>query len=135
MLPSAAIPSIRLLIADRQAATRDALMGLLRGKAGVEFIGAVSPEHAVWQAALRQVNLVLLDVIKPHAASARLCQELCTLSPRPAVIALTTFADLDEEQALREAGAAGYLLKKVHPEKLMNAIRLIVARERPAPDG
>ena len=125
MLPSATPFSIRLLIVERNPATRDALISLLKPVPGIEFIGAVPPESAVRQAVLRRVNVVLLDVLKPHASSARLCQELCALTPRPAVMAMTTFANLNEERDLRCSGAVGYWLKEVHLEKLVYAIRHI----------
>ena len=96
---------MRLLITERQQSSRDALMSLLRTADGFEFIGAVPPEMAIQQAVIQRANVVLLDVLKPHTASAALCQALCALSPRPIVIALTSFAEPEEEQALRAAGA------------------------------
>ena len=134
MPPAAPLPPMRLLITDREPASRDALMGLLRNVSGFEFIGAVPPGEAIRQAALRRVNVVLLDVFKPHADSARLCRDLCALPSPPTVIALTTFADPAEELDLRRAGASGYLLKEVNLGRLVRAIRLILGRERSTPD-
>lgn len=124
------LPPIRLLITDRDPASREALLGLLRAAPGFEFIGIVPPEDALRQAAIRRVNVVLLDIIKPHEASVQTCRSLGALSPAPIVIALTTIADPDEEKALLKAGAVGYLLKEVHLEKLIHAIHQIIARER-----
>ena len=134
MLSAATIPPIRLLITDRQPASQEALIGLFRKLGSFEFVGIVPPEEAIRQAALRRVNVVLLDVLKPHDSSVRLCQGLCALSPRPTVIALTTFANLVEEQALRAAGAADYLLKEVRLEKLVHAIHQIHSREQSTSD-
>lgn len=124
------LPPIRLLITDRDPASREALLGLLRAAPGFEFIGIAPPEDAIRQAAIRRVNVVLLDIIKPHEASVQACRSLRALSPAPIVIAFTTLADLAEEKALLTAGAAGYLLKEVRLEQLIHAIRQIVARER-----
>jgi DNA-binding NarL/FixJ family response regulator len=128
MLPLAALPPLRLLIADREVASGEALAGTLRKVQHFEFVGIVPPERALQQAALRRVNIVLLDVLKPHDASAALCQGLCALAPRPIVIALTTFGDAEEERALRRAGANEYLLKEVASQKLAETIHQIFTR-------
>lgn len=134
MSPTVRLPPIRLLITDRDLASREGLASLLRTAQGFEIVGAVAPEAAGVQAAALRADAVLLDVVKPHHNGVKVCQELCALSPRPIVIALTTFADPDEEQDLRHAGAAGYLLKEVHPGKLIHTISLIFARERSTPN-
>ena len=128
MQPAAITPPMRLLITERQQSSSDALMSLLRTTDGFEFIGAVSPEMAIQQAVIQRANVVLLDVLKPHTSSAALCQALCALSPRPIVIALTSFAEPEEEQALRAAGADGYVLKEVSLGKLLDTVTLIFAR-------
>ncbi len=133
MQPAAITPPMRLLITERQQASRDALMSLLRTANSFEFIEAVPPERAVQQAAIWRANLVLLDVLKPHAASVALCQALCALSPRPIVIALTSFGEPEEEQALRAAGVDGYLLKEVSLKKLIDTVTLIFARKHASP--
>ncbi len=134
MLAATEPRTIRLLVTDRDPALREGLAGLLRRVQGLEVVGVVAPEGARSQAAAAQVDAVLLDVTKPHENSVRVCRELSALSPRPTVIALTMFADPAEERALRDAGAAAYLLKEVHLERLIHAIRQVFVRERPAPD-
>ena len=128
MQPAAITPPMRLLITERQQSSRDALMSLLRTTDGFEFIGAVPPEMAIQQAVIQRATVVLLDVLKPHTASAALCQALCALSPRPIVIALTSFGEPEEEQALRAAGADSYLLKEVSFKKLIDTVTLIFVR-------
>ena len=128
------LPPIRLLITDREPASREVLLSLFRAAPGFDSIKVVSPEEAIPQAALDRVHVVLLDVVRPHEISVKVCQGLRALSPSPIVIALATFADPKEEEALRDAGAAGYLLKEVHLEKLVDAIHQIVAHERAALD-
>lgn len=121
---------IRLLVTDREPSSREALSALLRASPGIDLIGVVPTEEAIRQALIRHVNVVLLDIDKPYEKSVKVCRGLRALSPAPIVIALTTIADPDEEQALIEAGAAGYLLKEVHLEKLTKAIHQIVAGEQ-----
>ena len=72
------------------------LAGLLRRAQGFEIVAAVAPEVARREAALMQVDAVLLDVTKPHQSSVQVCRELCALSPRPAVIG-TAFPAAPEE--------------------------------------
>jgi DNA-binding NarL/FixJ family response regulator len=133
MLAAAEPPTIRLLVTARDPALRDGLAALLRRAPGLEIMAVVTPDAARSQAAATRVDAVVLDVAKPHADSVRVCRDLCALVPRPTVIALTTYADPEEERALRDAGAAAYLLKEVHLERLIHAVRQVIARERQSP--
>ena len=49
------------------------------------------------------------------------------------VLVLTTFDDHSLVQKCLEAGANAYLLKDIHPDDLVNAIRLLLAGERLIP--
>ncbi len=113
-----AASSVRLLVVDRQPTLGKALASLLHITQGFEVVGILSPEEAIQQAATLRANVGLLDVVKPYATSERVYQALCALSPCPFVIALTTFADPDEEQAPRRGGglfSQGGPFGKTHP--------------------
>lgn len=78
-------------------------------------IHAVSPDVAV------------LDVRLPDGSGVELCRELRSTHPHIACLMLTSF---DDDEALFEAivaGAAGYVLKQVKGNDIVNAIRKVGA--------
>jgi DNA-binding NarL/FixJ family response regulator len=122
------VRAIRVLLVDDQTLVRAGFRALLDSEPDLEVVGeAVDGEQAVSLAGTLAPDVVLMDVRMPRVdgleATARI-----TADPRLAgtkVVVLTTF-ELDEYVfgALR-AGAAGFLLKDVEPEALIEAVRLV----------
>ena len=115
---------IRVLLADDQALFREGLRTLLSLQPAFEVVGeAAHGEAAVTAAKNLQPQVVLMDLRMPVLGGVEATRRIREMNPDCRVIVLTTFED-DEEvfEALR-AGAAGYLLKDVPSEKLMEAIR------------
>ncbi|MER8183750.1 response regulator transcription factor [Kitasatospora sp. NPDC094015] len=117
--------TLRVLVAEDQAAVRAALVMILRAEPGIEVAGeAADGEQAVRLAAELRPDVVLMDVQMPRldgiAATRRVVAE-----GSAQVLVLTTF-DLDEYVygALR-AGAAGFLLKDVEAADLVDGIRAV----------
>ncbi|SFQ61012.1 DNA-binding response regulator, NarL/FixJ family, contains REC and HTH domains [Amycolatopsis arida] len=121
--------SIRVLVADDHAAIRAGLVMILDGADGIEVVGeAADGAVAVRQARALKPDLVLMDVRMPGTDGITATRELVT-DGLAQVLVLTTF-DLDEYvySALR-AGAAGFLLKSVEADRLVEAVRLVAAGE------
>ncbi len=119
--------SIRVLVADDQAAVRAGLVMILSGAADIEVVGeAVDGVEAIEQARALRPDVVVMDVRMPRLDGISATRELAGVAD---VLVLTTF-DLDEYVfgALR-AGAAGFLLKHTDAASLVDAVRLIAAGE------
>jgi DNA-binding NarL/FixJ family response regulator len=121
---------IRTLVVDDQEAVRAGFAALLETQSDITVVGtAADGEEAVRQTGEHQPDVVLMDIRMPVldgiAATQRICAAADGVGPR--VLVLTTF-DLDEYvyDALR-AGASGFLLKDVPPEKLFDAVRVVAA--------
>ena len=120
--------TIRVVLVDDQTLVRAGFRALLDSESDIEVVGeAVDGAEAVEVVSALTPDVVLMDVRMPHVdwltATGRI-----TADPRLAgtrVVVLTTF-ELDEYVfgALR-AGAAGFLLKDVEPEALLDAVRLV----------
>ncbi|MFG2019818.1 response regulator [Actinomadura geliboluensis] len=116
---------IEVLVADDQAAVRAGLVLILRGAPDVRVVGeAADGARAVELARELRPDVVLMDVRMPVLDGISATREIAGFTD---VLVLTTF-DMDEYVfgALR-AGAAGFLLKDVDADRLVDAVRTVAA--------
>ncbi|WP_246142590.1 response regulator [Nocardioides rubriscoriae] len=120
--------TIRVLLVDDQRLVRAGFGALLGSEPDIEVVGeAVDGLEAMAMAADLRPDVVLMDIRMPRVdgleATARITADPALAGTK--VVVLTTF-ELDEYVfgALR-AGAAGFLLKDVEPEALIDAVRVV----------
>ncbi|KJS62068.1 response regulator transcription factor [Streptomyces rubellomurinus] len=117
--------TIRVLVAEDQAAVRAALVMILRAEPDVEVVGQAADGEAAVRLALElRPDVVLMDVQMPRLDGVSATREVVAAGAAQ-VLVLTTF-DLDEYVygALR-AGAAGFLLKDLEADTLVEGIRTV----------
>jgi two-component system, NarL family, response regulator LiaR len=115
---------IRVMLVDDHLMVRDGLRVFLSSYDDLEVVAeAEDGTQAVELCAQTRPDVVLMDLLMPTldgpTATARI-REAC---PQVQVIALTSFIEEDLIRRAIQAGAVGYLLKDVHPDKLAKAIR------------
>ena len=116
--------SIRVLVADDQAAVREGLATLLDLTPGIEVIGeARDGAEAVRLVAEHSPDVVLMDLHMPGIdgieATARIARE----HPEVRVVVLTTYADNASIQGALRAGALGYLTKDADRVQIARAVQ------------
>jgi len=125
-------PELRVVIADDHSATRTALRHSL-GNGGFQVVAEVADAAAAVEA-VRSIHpeVALLDVHMPGNGIAA-ADEITHRVPDVAVVMLTVSrADDDLFDALK-AGARGYLLKDMDPDRLATALRAVLAGETALP--
>ena len=119
---------VRLLLVDDHELVRAGLRTLVEAEPDFEVVGeAATVAEAVRRALFDQPDVVLLDLDLPDASGLEVCRRLRAFSPASRVLVLTGFADEAALAAAREAGAAGFLLKRIHNLDLVGAIRRVAS--------
>ena len=115
---------ITVLIVDDHPVVRSGLRAVLDAGSGVRVVGeAANGDEAVTLAAHLRPDVVLCDLrLGEGRDGIETTAMLRALAPAPAVLILTTFDRDAEMLGALEAGAAGYLLKEVAPEKIIDGI-------------
>ncbi|MFG1689339.1 response regulator [Nonomuraea sp. NPDC049269] len=116
--------SIRVIVADDQAPTREGLRLLLSSEPDLEVVAMAADGLQVVEMARRhRPDVVLTDIRMPRMDGLTAIRDLLALASAPAVVALTTF-DLDDYLfGALQAGAVGFLLKESDPGLIIDAVR------------
>lgn len=127
-LTSALERPIRILIADDHEVVRIGLATLLDGQPGLSVVAqAASGDEAVRLARQHRPDVVVMDIRMPHGSGIDACRTITDEMGDTPVIMLTSHADSDALFAAIDAGASGYVLKRVGSGELIDAVRTVAA--------
>jgi len=128
--PDAAAPdaAIRILIADDHEVVRIGLAALLDAQDGFSVVAqAESGEEATRLARHHRPDVVVMDIRMPNGSGIDACRAITGELARTPVIMLTSHADSDALFDAIDAGASGYVLKRVGSGELVDAVRTVAA--------
>jgi DNA-binding NarL/FixJ family response regulator len=117
---------ITVALVDDHEIVRRGVRDLVSADASLEVVveaGTVAEALAVIPAVRPQV--AVLDVRLPDGDGVTLCRDLRSAMPALRVLMLTSFADDDALYDAILAGAAGYVLKQLHGDELLDAVRTV----------
>lgn len=119
--------AIRVLVVDDQELLRRGLRMILETDSGVEVVGeAEDGSRALALIPTVRPDIVLADARMPVLDGLGLVRECALHHPGLPVLALTTFDDAELVRSLLDARAAGFLLKDVSADRLLDSIRQVV---------
>lgn len=121
---------MRIVIVDDDPLVRMGLGAILRSEAGWEIVAeAGDGSTAVAQVRRTQPDVVLMDVRMPGMDGLEATRLLVESGSTAKVLVLTTFEVDEYVFAAMRAGAAGFVLKRVPPTDLIEAVRVVAAGE------
>ena len=119
---------IRILIADDHEVVRIGLASLLDGQRGFQVVAqAESGEEAVRLARRHRPDVVVMDIRMPNGSGIDACRTITAEMEGMPVIMLTSHADSEALFDAIDAGASGYVLKRIGTTELIDAVRTVAS--------
>jgi two-component system response regulator DevR len=119
---------IRVMLVDDHEVVRKGLAALIEAQPDLEVVGEASDgNEAVRLARIYQPTVVVMDVRMPGGGGVEACRELRDRDPNLQVIMLTSYSDDEALFNSIMAGAAGFVLKQIRGEDLVQALRTVAS--------
>jgi DNA-binding NarL/FixJ family response regulator len=122
---------IRIFFVDDHAVLRQAVSVMLGAESDFMVVGeAGTGREALAKVKAARPDVILLDLKMPEAGGLEVLQQIRELCPQAAVIVFTMYENPAYVNASFRAGAAGYVLKSVGRDELVDAIRAVAGGRR-----
>ena len=128
--PQTAAPpaTIRILIADDHEVVRIGLAAMLAAQQGFEVVAqAATGDEATRLTLQHRPDVVVMDIRMPGGSGIDACRAITAARPGIPVIMLTSHADSDALFDAIDAGASGYVLKRIGSRELVDAVRTVAS--------
>ena len=124
-------PQIRLFLVDDEPIVRRGLQFLISGEPGLTVCGEAENEHDALAGILAlQPDLAVVDLSLKLGDGMALITQLHHLCPALRILVFSMHQEVHFAATAFAAGAHGYVVKEEGTERLLEAIRVIMAGER-----
>jgi DNA-binding NarL/FixJ family response regulator len=121
---------IRVMICDDHTILREGIRLLLNSQPDIEVVEeAVDGREAVEKARAVKPDVILMDIAMPFLNGLEATKQIRRDNPNARVLVLTMYESDEYVSQMLEAGAAGYVLKKVAGSELVYALRAVYQGE------
>jgi DNA-binding NarL/FixJ family response regulator len=118
--------TLRILLVDDHDVVRAGLRSVFSNAEDLEVVGeAATSTEAIRRVGLDLPDVVVLDVRLPDGSGIDTCREIKQRWPATDVLILTSYADEDALIEAYDAGASGYILKRVDLAALVDSVRRV----------
>ncbi|HXO59668.1 MAG TPA: PAS domain S-box protein, partial [Candidatus Acidoferrum sp.] len=115
--------SVTVLVADDDAAVRQALADLISDEPGLRLVAvASSADEAIRLAAEHQPVVAVLDVRMPGGGGHRAAEGIGVRSPHTRILAVSAHEEKASVYEMLSVGASGYLVKGSSDKELVDAV-------------
>jgi two-component system, NarL family, response regulator DevR len=119
---------LRVFLLDDHELVRRGVREMLEVDGDIEVVGeAATAAEALARVPAVRPQVAVLDVRLPDGDGVTVCRELRSQFPDLACLMLTSFSDDDALLGAVMAGAAGYVLKEIRGNDLVQAVRTVAA--------
>ncbi len=119
---------IRVFLLDDHEVVRRGLRDLLEADGDVTIVGeSGSAQEATARIPALRPDVAVLDARLPDGSGVDVCRDVRSVDPSIRALILTSYDDDEALFAAILAGAAGYLLKQVGGQDLVDAVRRVAA--------
>ncbi len=123
---------ISVSIVDDEKGLRESIATFVNGSPGFRCVSAYSTAKAALQGLpADRPDVVLMDINMAGMTGIECAEQLKAVAPAIQIVMLTVYEDTDQIFKALSAGASGYLLKRLTPAKLLEAIREVHAGGSP----
>lgn len=117
---------IKVLIADDHTILRQGIRALLEAEPEIEVVGEASDgREAVEKTKALAPDIVLMDISMPVMNGLEATRHIRRMSPNTQIIVLTMHENEEFVVQMLNAGASGYVLKRIAADELVAAIRSV----------
>lgn len=117
---------MKIIVVDDHVLFREGLAAIVRSERDFEIVGqAGSVQEAIELVRLLKPDLVLMDFTLPDGTGADATRAILMEHPECKIVFLTMSEDDEHLFAAIRSGAKGYLLKNMHPAKLISTLRSV----------
>lgn len=117
---------VRILIADDHAVVRAGLKSLLESRDNFRVVAeAGTGEEAVSRAQEYHPDVAVLDIRMPGLSGIEACRQIVEKVEGCRVVMLTSYAEDELLLAAIDAGASGYVLKRIGSSELLKAVERV----------
>lgn len=120
------VKTVRILIADDHSVVRAGLRALLEHHGHFRVVAeATAGEEAVRLAKEQRPDVAVLDIRMPGISGIEACRQIVENVPTCRVIMLTSYAEDELLMSAIQAGASGYVLKRIGDNELVQAVERV----------
>lgn len=117
---------VRILVADDHSVVRAGLRALLEHHGNFKVVAEASTgEEAILRAQEHRPDIAVLDIRMPGLSGIEACKQIVQSVENCRVIMLTSYAEDELLFAAIQAGASGYVLKRIGDNELVQAVERI----------
>ncbi|MCA0216765.1 MAG: response regulator transcription factor [Actinobacteria bacterium] len=120
----------RVFLVDDHEIVRRGVADLINAEPDLEVVGEASTvKQALARIAATSPDVAVLDVRLPDGSGVDLCRDIRSAHPTVACLMLTAYDDDEASYTAVLAGAAGYVLKDIRGQGLLDGIRRVANGE------
>ncbi|UOQ46516.1 response regulator transcription factor [Halobacillus salinarum] len=117
---------MKIMIADDHQVVRKGLVFFFQSQADIEVVEEAGDGLEILEKLGKyKADVVLLDIQMPNMDGVETAKKMRTHYPEVKIIMLTSFSDYDTVIPAVQAGANGYQLKDIEPDRLADVIRRV----------